>query len=102
MFLPPIYIQSEKFAETVCLEGSLSRFPNPAAFWEGEKGAILSHPQTTSRLSSLADIFFAHADFSLFPPNSEPSPRLLHYPSGYMLKRAPSLLVENNKYPNFE
>ena len=42
---------------------------SPAVSWGGEKAATLSPSQTTSRLGSLADFFFAHADFFfLFPP----------------------------------
>ena len=36
----------------------------------------LSPPQTTFRLASLADFFFAHVDFFPFSPNAEPGPRL--------------------------
>ena len=43
----------------------------------GEKGAALSPSQNTSRLTSPAIFFFAHADFfHLSSPNAEPGPRL--------------------------
>ena len=69
VFLPSMYIQSEKFAETVCLEGSLRRFSQSSSRLGRGKG----HHRfpSTDHLSALFArrfFFFAHADFPFFPP----------------------------------
>ena len=69
VFLPPIYIQSEKFAETVCLEGSLSRFSQSSSGLGRGKGR---HPfPSTDYLSALfaRRYFFSPTPiFPFFPP----------------------------------
>ena len=101
VFFPLVHIQSAtNIAETLCpwpWRASLTFFSTQQ--WSGEGKRCHPFPSTDylSALFARRYFFFHPRQFLPFSPNSEPSPRLLHYPSNYMLKQAPSLLVENKK-----